>query len=128
VFEPRSAVEANIQIKSFVYTFPHGKMGRHTIPAGAFFTYSPDLSFRCPSSQDDTVLEAIRWTEERKEKGGEMNCFLRSSSNEERDGHLARLLGVQRMHALLLVLQDNAKVKYYGKVSIFYYIDGYIYT
>lgn len=103
-------------------------MGRHTIPAGAFFTNSPEISIRCPPSQDDTVLEAIRWTEEREEKGGEMNCFLRSSSDGERDGHLARLLGVQRMHDLLLVLQDNAKVKYYGIASISYYINGYIYA
>lgn len=102
-------------------------MGRHTIPAGAFFTNSPEISIRCPLSQDETVLEAMRWAEEREGKGGEMNCFLRSSGDGERDGHLARLLGVQRMYALLLVFQDKAKLKYHGHASISYYIKGYFY-
>ncbi|KAF2188833.1 hypothetical protein K469DRAFT_702551, partial [Zopfia rhizophila CBS 207.26] len=44
-----------------------------------------------------------------------MNYFLRLSNNRERDGHLARLLGVQKMHALLQVLRDKARLRYYRR-------------
>lgn len=47
-----------------------------------------------------------------------MKCLLRAGSDEERDGHLARLLGVQTMHALLLVVRDRAKLKYHGQAII----------
>ncbi|KAF2191724.1 hypothetical protein K469DRAFT_718756 [Zopfia rhizophila CBS 207.26] len=44
-----------------------------------------------------------------------MNCFLRPSGDGERDGYLACLLGVQKMHALLQVLRDKARLRYYGR-------------
>lgn len=93
-------------------------MGRHKFAAGAFFTYSPEISIRCLSGQDGLVLEAQQWVEERGRKGGDLNFFLRAGSDKERDGHLDRLLGVQKMHGLLLELQDKATLKHHGEVSV----------
>jgi hypothetical protein len=58
---------------------------------------------------DDTVKEAKRWIQEQAEMGGSMNCQLLPDSDEVRDGHLARLIGVQRMHAMLLELRGKTE-------------------
>jgi hypothetical protein len=48
-----------------------------------------------------------------------MNCQIRPASDEERDGHLVRLLGVQKMHAMLLVVKDQTDywLKHHNLVS-----------
>lgn len=102
------------------------KMVDHIIPAGAFFTYSPQIHISKDPAVDDTVREAIIWTEKRSEKGGEMNCQLRPGSDKERDGHLARIVGVRKMHAMLLELNGKTiyKLTWHGKVSpcLFQYV------
>ena len=48
-----------------------------------------------------------------------MNCQIRPASDEERDGHLVRLLGVQKMYAMLLVVKDETDywLKHHNLVS-----------
>ena len=93
-------------------------MGRYTIPAGTFFTDSPEVRIRCVKDDDEFVLDTLRKGEEEVNKGSERNCFLRPASDEERDGHLARLKGVLTMHSFLHKMGDKAKVYYHGQVSI----------
>ena len=92
----------------------------HVIPADAFFKHSPEIRIRCKSTENEIVLKAIAWTEQHEEKGSEMNCFLRPSCDEERDGHLACLLGVQRMDAMIFELKDKATCTLYhhGEATI----------
>lgn len=91
----------------------------HTIPAGDFFTYSPKIRIRRNPTVDDAVNEATIWIEQQADKGGRMNCQLHPSSDEERDGHLTRLMGVRKMHAMLLKLKGKTDYKliYHKMVS-----------
>lgn len=82
-------------------------MKKHVIPAGDFFTHSPEIHIRRNPAVEDAVREAVAWIEHQPEKGGQMNCQLRQTSNEERDGHLTRLIGVMKMHAMLLDLKGK---------------------
>jgi hypothetical protein len=94
-------------------------MAYHTIPAGDFFTNSPKIRIRQNRTTEDAVSEAMRWIEQQAGKGGRMNCQLYPSSHEERNGHLARLMGVQKMHAMLLELKGKTDYKliYHKMVS-----------
>jgi len=92
-------------------------MGIHTIPADTFFTCSPEIRIRCVKDDDGFVSETLKREEGEADKGGEINCFLRPASDEERDGHLARLRGVQRMNSFLKRMGRSATVYYHGKVS-----------
>ncbi|CAI6336603.1 unnamed protein product [Periconia digitata] len=82
-------------------------MVRYTFPAGAFFTYSPEIRIRQNPAVEDTIREVAIWIEQNAERGGRMNCQLFPSSDVERDGHLARLIGVKKMHAMLLKIKDK---------------------
>ena len=93
-------------------------MGRHTIPAGTFFTDSPDIRIRCVKDNDEFVRDTLNREEGLTNKGLNKNCFSRPQSDRERDGHLARLQGVRRMHSFLHQMGDKATVLYHGKVSI----------
>lgn len=93
-------------------------MGEHTIPAGTFFTDSPDIRIQCAKDNDGFVRNTLNREEGENNKGFERNCFLRPQSNEERDGHLARLKGVRRMYSFLHEMGDKAEVYYHGEVSI----------
>ncbi|USP82254.1 hypothetical protein yc1106_09528 [Curvularia clavata] len=86
-------------------------MAYHTIPAGDFFTYSPKIRIRRNPAVDDAVNKATIWIEQQADKGGRMNCQLHPSSDEERDGHLTRLMGVKKMHAMLLELEGKTDYK-----------------
>ena len=77
------------------------------IQAGGLFTNSPEIHIRRHPAIDDTVNDAMEWIKQRAEKGGQMNCQVRPSSDEERDGHLARLIGVRKMDAMLRELKDK---------------------
>jgi hypothetical protein len=94
-------------------------MAYHTIPAGDFFSYSPEIRICRNPTVEDAVREAMIWIEQQPEKGGRMNCQLHPSSDEERGGHLARLIGVKKMHAMLLQLKGNTDYKliYHKMVS-----------
>ena len=92
-------------------------MGRHTIPAGTFFTDSPEIRIRCPQNKDEMVRNTLQSEESENDKGLEKNCFSRPLSDEERDGHLARLRGVRRMYSFLEEMGDQAKVYYHERVS-----------
>lgn len=83
-------------------------MVNHVIPAGAFFTHSPEICIRRPSAVKDIVAGADAWIEQYGGAGGEMNCQLRPGSDAERDGHLARFKGVERMQAMLLELKGKS--------------------
>ena len=96
-------------------------MVRHTIPAGTFFTDSPEIRIQCVKDNDGFVRETLKREEGETNKGFERNCLLRPPSDEERDGHLTRLKGVRRMHSFLHEMhemRDEAKVHYHGQVSI----------
>lgn len=82
-------------------------MADHIIPAGDFFTYSPEIRICQNPIVEDTVRDATIWIEQQAEKGGRMNCQLHPSSDEERGGHLARLIGVKKMHDMLLELKGK---------------------
>jgi hypothetical protein len=95
------------------------KMKKHIIPAGAFFTDSPEIHIRCHPAIEDAVTKAKDWIEQHDEKGGRMNCQIRPSSNDERDGHLIRLLGVKKMHHMLSEVQGQTDcwLMYHKKAS-----------
>ena len=93
-------------------------MGRHMIPAGTFFTDSPDIRIRCIKDKDEFVGDTLNREEGLINKGLDKNCFSGPRSDKERDGHLARLQGVQRMHSFLRQMGDKAMVLYHGKVNI----------
>jgi hypothetical protein len=82
-------------------------MAYHIIPAGDFFTYSPEIRIPQNPTVEDAIREATTWIEQQAEKGGQMNCQLYPSSDEERGGHLARLIGVRKMHTMLLELRGK---------------------
>jgi hypothetical protein len=94
-------------------------MAYHIIPAGDFFSYSPEIRVRRSPTVENAVREATIWIEQQAEKGGRMNCQLHPSSNEERGGHLAQLIGVKMMHAMLLELKGKTDYKliYHKMVS-----------
>lgn len=92
-------------------------MGRHKIPAGTFFTDSPEIRIRCLKNNDEFVRNTLQSEERESNKGFERNCFSRPLSDEERDGHLARLRGVQRMYSFLYEMSDEARVYYHEQVS-----------
>ena len=94
-------------------------MGRHKIPAGTFFTDSPEIRVRCVRDNDEFVRDTLKREEGETNKGSEKNPFSRPLNNEERDGHLARLRGVRRMYSFLYEMGDIAKVYYHGQVSIY---------
>lgn len=94
-------------------------MADYVIPAGDFFICSPAICITQNPAVEDTVREATIWIEQQAEKGGQMNCQLRPSSDKERDGYLARLIGVKKMHAMLVELKGKANYKliYHKTVS-----------
>jgi hypothetical protein len=96
-------------------------MVRHRFPVEAFFAGSPELRITgCPPNAGNTVHAALAWTQQHGGRGGEINCFMRPSCAEERDGHLARLKGVLRMHALLKELEQmgaKCTLHYHGMAS-----------
>lgn len=95
-------------------------MKTHIFQKDAFFTDSPEIHIRRHPAVEDIVRQTKVWIEQQVEHGGRMNCQIRPASNEERDGHLVRLLGVQKMHAMLLVVKDQTDywLKYYNMVSL----------
>ncbi|CAI9631187.1 unnamed protein product [Alternaria burnsii] len=90
-------------------------MKKYIFQKDAFFTDSPEIHIRRHPAVEDIVRQTKVWIEQQVENGGRMNCQTRSLSDEERDGHLVRLLGVQKMHAMLLVVKDQTdySLKYY---------------
>lgn len=95
-------------------------MASHTIPAGTFFTYSPEIRIRCSQAIDPLVQDALDEEERNPEKGAKINCFMRPSSDEERDGHLVRLQGILRMNDFLRkveALGKTARLFYHTKVG-----------
>lgn len=92
-------------------------MGNHVIPEGTFYTYSPQIKIKCKKDQDEIVLAALQKEEAETNKGGEMHCFLRPPSNKERDEHLARLQGAERMDSFLRQMDGSARVYFHGFVS-----------
>jgi hypothetical protein len=93
-------------------------MGRHVIPEGAFFTHSPEIAIRCPKENDEYVQNTLDTERGILMKGTPMNCFLRPPSNEEREGHQARMNGVKRMDMFLRRMGNKATVRYHGTVRI----------
>ncbi|KFY94701.1 hypothetical protein V498_03770 [Pseudogymnoascus sp. VKM F-4517 (FW-2822)] len=89
-------------------------MGNHVIPEGTFYTYSPQIKIRCQNDRDEIVLVTLQKEEAETDKGGEKHCFLRPPSNEERDKHLARLQGVERMDSFLRQMEGSARVYFHG--------------
>lgn len=91
-------------------------MGRHMIPAGTFFTDSPDIRIQCIKDKDEFVRDILNREEGLTNKKFDKNCFFRSRSDKERDGHLARFQRVQRMHFFLRQTGDQVTVFYHEKV------------
>ncbi|KFY64165.1 hypothetical protein V496_03438 [Pseudogymnoascus sp. VKM F-4515 (FW-2607)] len=89
-------------------------MGNHVIPEGTFYTFSPQIKIKCKKDQDEIVLAALQKEEAETNKGGEMHCFLRPPSNKERDEHLARLQGAERMNSFLGQMDGSARVYFHG--------------
>jgi hypothetical protein len=81
----------------------------HIIPAGGFYSYSPEIRISRNPAVDGTVEGAKKWIQEQAERGGSMNCQLLPDSDEVRDGHLTRLRGVKKMHVMLLELKSKTK-------------------
>jgi hypothetical protein len=92
-------------------------MGNHTIPAGTLFTDSPEVRITCRNEDDGFVLATLERELGETSKRSEKNCFLRPASDEERDGHLARLKGILRMDSFLRKIGDMAKTYHHGEVS-----------
>jgi hypothetical protein len=94
-------------------------MKKYIFQKDAFFTDSPEIHIRRHPAVEDIVRQNKVWIEQQVENGGRMNCQTRPLSDEERDGHLVRLLGVQKMHAMLLVVKDETDywLKYHNLVS-----------
>lgn len=92
-------------------------MGNHVIPEGTFYTFSPQIKIKCKKDQDEIVLAALQKEEAETNKGGEMHCFLRPPSNKERDEHLARLQGAERMNSFLSQMDGSARVYFHGFVG-----------
>lgn len=94
-------------------------MKKHIIPENGFFTNGPEIHIRRYPAVEEAVREAMEWIEQQTEKGGQRNCRTRPSFDEERDGHLIRLLGAKKMHAMLLKVKDKTRywLKYHKMVS-----------
>lgn len=92
-------------------------MGAHTIPADTFFTRSPEIRIRTTSDRDHLVKSFLNEHTQLLKNALPVDCFLRSASDEERDGHLARLKGVQRMATFLQDMGADATMYYHDRVS-----------
>ncbi|KAH7554819.1 hypothetical protein BM1_07480 [Bipolaris maydis] len=88
----------------------------HIIPAGEFFSFSPEIRIRKNPAIEDIVSEARKWIKEHPEKGGKINCQKYPTSDKERYGHLVRLIGVNKMHAMLRELKDKT-----GRCDLIYF-------
>lgn len=98
-------------------------MRYHHIPPDTFFIGSPEIHVNRTMEHDSYVLKTMREEEGNHEKGTDKNCFLRRASDQERDGHLARLKAVLRMDSFLHKVGDAAKVFYHGQVSAFHIVN-----
>jgi hypothetical protein len=94
-------------------------MDNHTIPATTFFTNSPEIRIRCTADHDNLVSETLEQDNNEPNKGGEINCFLRKASDQEQDGHIIRLEGVQRMDSFLRKMNGQTRELYHAQVSCF---------
>jgi hypothetical protein len=83
-------------------------MGIYKIPSDTFFRGSPEIRIRCAKDHDGFVSESMKREKGEIDKGGEMNCFLRPTTDEKRDGHLMRLRGVHRMDYFLRRMGSSA--------------------
>ncbi|KAL4721784.1 hypothetical protein ACLX1H_011278 [Fusarium chlamydosporum] len=83
-------------------------MGNLTLPEGLFFTASPEIRIKCEKAYDQLVRNTMNQEHQIGNKGFYMDCFLRRASPDERDGHLARLEGVQRMDVFIRDISTKA--------------------
>lgn len=94
-----------------------GKMREYIIPPETFFVASPEIRVRGGEREAELVQATLEQEAQVTNKGQAIDCFLRPGSELERDGHLARLEGVQRMDAFLRTVGNCAKLYHHGKVS-----------
>ncbi|KAK4233323.1 hypothetical protein C8A03DRAFT_38975 [Achaetomium macrosporum] len=88
-------------------------MAVYIVPADTFFKASPEIRIRYIEDEQELaqfVIDTHAKEDRIPEVDSEIDCFLRKASDDERDGHLARLQGVQRMHAFLCRVRQKAEV------------------
>jgi len=93
----------------------------HTIPADTFFKGSPEIRITYKKAEKDLAQLVLSTHAEEdqvpKPDATQIDCFLRKASDDERDKHIARLQGVQRMDTFLRKVGDKAKLLQHGKVG-----------
>lgn len=94
----------------------------HIIPAGTFFTASPEIRIRYTEDEQGLaqfVIDTYAKEDQIPKVDSKIDCFLRKACDDERDKHLARLQGVQRMDAFLRRVREKAELDLFqhGKVS-----------
>ena len=80
-----------------------------------FFTHSPEIRILCKMEKAALLQSTRLQAQARTVEGTPMDPFQRPSSDNERDGHLARLRGVTMMDDSLRDMDKSAVTYYHGK-------------
>lgn len=97
-------------------------MVQYKFEAGEFFLGSPEvhvLKSKLTREEDRLYAKMREEVDGIHDRGLDINCWQREPSDRDRDGHLARLEGAQKLDAFLRALgKDKVNLFHHGKVCI----------